>query len=220
MVAGLHHSRDMAASSTPEQRSRRSFRLLAALAVLALAITLWRATHRDGSPAEARGRTQITQQLVVERVQAVAKLVSSETTVRDVVVYENTRLGSTKRALVVVTGKVLAGFDLDTGMRAHIDHDARRITITLPHAEVLAVEVVDLKTYDERAGLWNPFRPADRDLIYQRVRSQLERASEEMNVVEHAERSAKTLLQTLFAVDGYIVDIAFRAPLVVKTPGG
>jgi hypothetical protein len=210
----------MAGSSIPERRSRRRLWLLAALVVLALVIALWRTTRSDGSPAEGRGRTRISQDLVIQRVQAVAKLVSSETTVRDVVVYENTRLGSTKRALVVVTGKVLAGFDLDTGMRTHIDHEARRITITLPHAEILAVEVVDLKTYDERAGLWNPFRPTDRDVIYQRVRARIERAGEEMNVVEHAERSARTLLQTLFAVDGYSVDVAFRTPLVVKTPGG
>ena len=210
----------MAGSPIPEQRSRHRPWLLAALVVLALAIAVWRATPRDRFPAGAPGRTRITQDVVIERVQAVAKLVSSETTVRDVVIYENTRLGSTKRALIVVTGKVLAGFDLDTGMRTHIDHEARRITISLPHAEILAVEVVDLKTYDERAGLWNPFRPTDRDVIYQRVRAQLERAGEEMNVVGHAEQSARTLLQTLFAVDGYSVDVAFRTPLVVKSPGG
>src|SRR5919197_6733362 len=103
----------MAGSPIPEQRSRRRFWLLATLIVLAVAIVLWRTTRRADSPAEGPGRTRISQDLVVERVQAVAKLVSSETTVRDVVVYENTRFGSTKRALVVVTGKVLAGFDLD-----------------------------------------------------------------------------------------------------------
>ena len=56
-----------------------------------------------------QGQTTVTQGVVVEKMRAVAKLVTSETTVRDVVVYQNRRLGSTKRSLVVVTGTILAG---------------------------------------------------------------------------------------------------------------
>ena len=87
-----------------------------------------------------RGETTVTHGVVVEQMQAVAKLVSSETTVRDVVVYRNVRLGSTKRSLVVVTGKVLAGLDLDAGTQVDIDHQARRVAVVLPHAKVLGVE--------------------------------------------------------------------------------
>src|SRR5690349_25150271 len=54
-----------------------------------------------GPPAPA----QITQQLVVDRLQTVAKLVASEMTLRDVVTYQQTRFGSTKRPLPVVTGR-------------------------------------------------------------------------------------------------------------------
>ena len=104
--------------------------------------------------------------MVVERVRAVAQLVTSETTVRDVVVYENRRLGSTKRSLVVVTGKVMAGIDLDSGTQVDVDQRERRVHVVLPPAKVLGVEVTQLRTYDERNGLWNPFRPADRDTIY------------------------------------------------------
>src|SRR5215207_10031684 len=80
-----------------------------------------------------RGRTTVTHGVVVEQMQAVAKLVTSETSVRDVVVYQNRRLGSTKRSLVVVTGKVLAGIDLDQGTQIHIDHEAHQVRIGLPH---------------------------------------------------------------------------------------
>ena len=51
---------------------------------------------------------------------------------RDVVIFQHTRFGSTKRALLVVTGKVLAGIDLQKGMDVKIDHGARKITIILP----------------------------------------------------------------------------------------
>src|SRR4051812_29169760 len=83
------------------------------------------------------GRTTVTQGVVVEQMRAVAKLVTSETTVRDVVVYQNRLLGSTKRSLVVVTGKIMAGIDLDTGTQVDIDHGAREIHIVLPPAKVI-----------------------------------------------------------------------------------
>jgi hypothetical protein len=72
--------------------------------------------------------------------------VPSETTIRDVVVFENTRYGSTKRALVVVTGKVLVGFDLEKAT-VDIDHDAKRMRITLPPASIMATDVIDMKTW-------------------------------------------------------------------------
>ena len=97
-------------------------------------------------------------------------------------------LGSTKRSLVVVTGKVMAGIDLDAGTSVDVDHDTHRIRIVLPRAKVLGVEVTQLRTYDERSGLWNLFRPADRDTIYQLAREQLVSAAGELGVTAHARR--------------------------------
>ena len=82
------------------------------------------------------GTTRVDQAVVVEKMRAVARLVTSETTLRDVVVYENRHLGSTKRSIVVVTGRVLTGFDLDRGTEVHVDHEARRIRVELPPAAV------------------------------------------------------------------------------------
>jgi hypothetical protein len=143
-------------------------------------------------------------------MRAVAQLVTSETTVRDVVVYQNQRLGSTKRSLVVVTGKVKAGIDLDAGTQVDIDERAHRIHLTLPRAKVLGVEVSQLRTYDEQNGLWNPFRPADRDTIYQLARQQLVAASGELGVTAHAEESARRLLAAMIHADGYTVDVTFK----------
>ena len=62
----------------------------------------------------------------MQRLQSVAKLVATEMTLRDVVVYEQTRFASTKRALIVVTGRVAAGIDLEHGADVRIDSvDAR-----------------------------------------------------------------------------------------------
>jgi hypothetical protein len=158
------------------------------------------------------GATTVTQSVVVERMRAVARLVTSETTLRDVVIYQNRRLGSTKRSLVVVTGKVLTGFDLDRGTEVRVDQDARRIRLILPPAAVTGVEVTELRTYDEQRGLWNPFRPSDRDSIFQLARRQLVTTAGELALSRHAEESARRLLQSLVSVEGYTTEVEFRRP--------
>jgi hypothetical protein len=154
--------------------------------------------------------TTLSHSVVVERVQKVAKLVSSETTLRDVIIYEDTWYGSTKRSLVVVTGKVLAGIDLEPGSSVQIDEKARRISITLPQPDILGIEITEMKTYDEQRGLWNPFSAADRDALFQRAREQLEKASRDLKVTETARESARELLEGMFASNGYSVDVVYQ----------
>ena len=167
-----------------------------------------------GPPAPPR----ITQALVVDRLQTVAKLVASEMTLRDVVSYQQTRFGSTKRALLVVTGRVSAGIDLEHGSDVSIDSVTRTITVTLPPAQVLGVDILDVTTYDERAGLLNPFRPEDRDEIHRLVREKLISAARESGILVHADRSADRALTVLLTQDGYTVKIV--RPMVVKQPTG
>ncbi len=157
-----------------------------------------------------RNETSITHDLVVQQVRAVAKLVSSEATVRDVIVYENTWYGSTKRSLVVVTGRLLAGIDLRDNPDVTIDHAKRMIRIRIPPAKLIAVEIRDMQTYDESGGLWNPFTREDRDAIQRQARAQLTAAGSQLELLRHANESAIELLRMLLAKNGYAVDIALR----------
>ena len=196
------------------RRRRSSTAVLLSLALLAGALLLIALAVQRFSPVARRllpgaGQTEVSHSIVVEQVRSVAQLVTSETTVRDVVVYENRHLGSTKRSLVVVTGKVMAGIDLDAGTSVDVNNQDRRIRILLPPATVLSVEVTQLRTYDERNGLWNPFRPADRDTIYQLAREQLVSAAGELGVTRHAQESAQRLLPALIHADGYTVEVRF-----------
>lgn len=162
-----------------------------------------------------RNETSVSHDVVVSELRAVAKLVSSEATVRDVVTYENTWYGSTKRSLVVVTGRLTAGIDLGDSSDVKIDHDAKKISIVIPPARLMGVEVLDMKTYDERGGLWNPFRPSDRDAIQKQVRAQLAAAGQQVELLRHANSSAVRILQMLLTRDGYTVDVTIRG-----TPSG
>lgn len=187
------------------------------LIVAAAAIALQRQAATLGGLIGPHESTTITQQLVVERMKAVAKLVTSETMVRDVVTYQNTWYGSTKRSLVVVSGKINAGVNLDHGTSVSVDDQAKTMTLTLPKAEILGIEVTDMRTYDERGGLWNPFTPQDRDAIIRLARVQLGKSAYEMKVLEHAETSAKTLLEGMFSTDGYAARVEFVPRLETNT---
>src|SRR5436309_182493 len=160
---------------------------------------------------------RITHDLVVQQLQDVAKLVSTEMTLRDVVVYDASRYGFTKRALLVVTGKVSAGIDLGPTTNVQIDDAARRITISLPRARVMSVEVLDVRTYDESAGIFNPFRTEDRDAIQRQVRHQLYTAGEQSGLLVHADSSATRVLKELLGKDGYTVEIVRSAALTPST---
>jgi hypothetical protein len=118
--------------------------LLGALILIGLAVQHFSPAARRLLPGS--GRTEVSHGIVVERIRSVAQLVTSETTVRDVVVYQNRRMGSTKRSLVVVTGKVMAGIDLDAGTQVDLNHEARTVRLVLPPAKVLSVEVTQLRT--------------------------------------------------------------------------
>jgi hypothetical protein len=196
-------------------RVRRSiWPLLLSLLLFGLAVVVGRGVARGAAPLRrlTGGQTTVSQSVVVEQTRAVARLVTSETMLRDVVVYQNSRLGSTKRSLVVVTGKVLTGFDLDRAIEVTVDHPSHRIRIILPPPGVMGVEITELKTYDEQRGLWNPFHPADRDTIFALARRQLVQSANEVDLARHAEESAQRLLEATVRADGYTTEVRFGLP--------
>ena len=211
----------MTVPPTPPPR-RSALRWVIVAVVVALVLLVPVLMLRSASSALGRfgqrSEPNITQQTVVEKLREVAKLVATEMTLRDVVIYEQTRLMSTKKVLLVVTGKVSAGIDMEHGTEVRIDSAEKRITLTLPPAQILSVDVLNVTTYDERAGLLNPFTPEDRDLIQRRIRGQLMTAARQSGILEHADQSAAKVLTELLARDGYTVEI--RRPLVVGQPTG
>ena len=190
----------------------RKSALVVAFLVLLLAFAYAAVRRQAGAMSDLLGgreRTSVSHSMIVDKVQAVAKLVTSETTIRDVVVYKNTWYGSTKQSLVVVTARLLAGIDMKHGADVKIDDAAKRIEITLPKAGVMALEISDMQTYDERGGLWIPVTPADRDNILRLARGQIMRSASSLDVTGHAEKSATDLLTSLFSTDGYTASVRF-----------
>jgi hypothetical protein len=192
-------------------RLSRSVSQLAVPAVVLLAgIGLGVTVVRGAGLSFFSGHTTIDQSVVIQRLETVAKLITTEAMVRDVVTYQNTWMGSTKRSLVIVTGRTLVGFDLRVRPRVTVRQGDKHIMLVFPHARLLGVDIVELRTYDESRGIWNPFHPADRDTIFQLARRQLASAAENLAVIEHAEQGARKLLIGLFAPEGYSVEVSFE----------
>ena len=164
-----------------------------------------------------RAEPRIDHEIVVERLREVAKLVATEMTLRDVVIYEQTRLHSTKRVLLVVTGRVSAGINLQRA-EVRIDSAKRHIEVTMPPAHIQSVDVLNVTTYDERAGLLNPFTADDRDEIQRRIRTQLQVAARQSGILEHADQAASKALTDFLSRDGYTVEI--KRPIELKRPSG
>jgi hypothetical protein len=194
----------------------RGLIVVALVVAAALGFLLIRAGARAAS-GFANNPPTITHEMVVERLRDVAKLVASEMTLRDVVIYEQTRFRSTKRVLLVVTGRVSAGINL-ANTQAQIDSATRKITVTLPPAQIISVDITNVTTYDESAGLWNPFTSDDRDEIQRRIRAQLRTTAQQSGILEHADQAATKALQDFLTRDGYSVEV--KRPLALQPPRG
>ena len=208
----------MAAEARDPRRTLIQGLIVIALVVAAaLGFLLIRTTATAVGALGRPAPPKISHEMVVERLREVAKLVASEMTLRDVVVYEQTRLRSTKRSLLVVTGRVSAGINLGTA-QVQIDSAAKVITVTLPPAQVIGVDVTNVTTYDESAGLWNPFTSDDRDEIQRRIRVQLRQTAQQSGILEHADQAAAKALKDLLGRDGYTVNV--KRPIALEQPRG
>jgi uncharacterized protein DUF4230 len=202
-------------------KSRRGFVwgliALGLLFLISLGVSVVRGTSNAIASFGRAAAPTVTHDVVMERLRDVAKLVASEMTLRDVIIYEQTRFRSTKRALLVATGKVSAGINLRAA-DVQLDSAARRITITLPAAQVLSIDVTNITTYDESAGLLNPFTPDDRDEIQRRIRSQLMVTARQSGILEHADRAAAQAVRDFLKLDGYTVEV--KRPIQLEKPAG
>lgn len=191
--------------------NRRVFTwIVLAVTLIAFAGIAWIFSLLRSIPIIPANKTTISHSVAVEKVEQVAKLVSTEVTLRDVVIYENTWYGSTKRSLIVVTGKVLAGINLNAGSTVEIDDKEKKVIISLPQPSILGIEITEMKTYNEQRGLWNSFDSSDQDAIFRLAREQLEKTGSELNLTETARQGARELLEAMFKSEEYTAEVVFR----------
>ncbi len=172
---------------TMTKRARFYLILTAAIVLACLTLVIWHAASGGGkaevpsavSPGTTGERSlpvrliqvekEITTEMISESLRNVGMLITQEYTFTEVVSFSSVKslfnldLSFTESSFVAsYDGVVTAGIDF-SAIRVEKDEDAKRITVRLPHAEILNVDVDphSFKLYSEKAGLWNPISVSD-----------------------------------------------------------
>lgn len=74
-----------------------------------------------------------------------------------------TWLGSTKEFEIEAVFTARAGFRLDGIFAARVRGGAKQVEFWLPRAEILGLEMGDIKILKDEDGLWNKIKPRDRE---------------------------------------------------------
>lgn len=112
---------------------------------------------------------EITTEMISESLRNVGMLITQEYQFTEVVSFSSVKtlfhldLSFTESSFVAsYDGVVTAGIDF-SAIRVEKDEEAKKITVYLPHAEILNVDIDpnSFQLYSEKAGLWNPISISD-----------------------------------------------------------
>lgn len=142
---------------------------------------------------------ELTESVILEQVQQVAKLATAEHYISEVVKFDEASpwpaiFGKDKKALIIARGKVFAGFDMRQPVSCRI-HSAGTnviIEITLPEPRILAVE----PTYE--IYQFENLTTDQHEWLLGRAKRLMAAAAVKAGAFENAERSLALFLSGLF----------------------
>ena len=197
---------------------RKIFYPLLLLAVFGAGIWLTYRLMSDREPAET---TSVDSNVLLEQVRTVCKLVTieshlhqryDETNIREFTVY--LPLPSTfkfsKKASLLVTGKVLVGYNMEQ-IRITADSNRQVIRLSnLPNPEILAIDhTVGYEALDE--SWFNTFGPEDFTALNENARKVLEKKVLESDLMERAASEGNQMIDVIefiAASAGWSVEVA------------
>jgi hypothetical protein len=182
---------------------------------LIIGIVLYFAINRSSQPPIDDGnRERIDHRLSLLKAEEVAKLVSIEYFMADVVDYKDEKIWpfSDKKILVIAKAKILAGFDLNRGFnltvheepkaieqsgqedRPLIERNTRRLVVSLPSPQIIAIDP-DYKYYDIQG---DP-PPEAHTYVLNLAKVQLHQAALNEGILEKAKASITNQLTQIFS---------------------
>ncbi len=144
----------------------------------------------------------VNNRTVIQQDAAVAKLVTIERPLTETHSYEHRWLGSTKRIDVEGDFVLRAGFDLSKPFVIRVDPDSGNVIAELPPAEVLSVELTDLRILRDDDGWINQLTAEDREAAIDTLRDRATLHAMESDLLEEARLSVERRLQTILASEG------------------
>ena len=155
---------------------------------------------------------EISSEILRDGVREVGVLVTEEYYFTEVVSYSSIKklwkldLGITETSyLASYDGVVRAGVDL-TGAEVVKDDALKRITVTLPAAEIQGVDIdpESFRLYSEKAGLGNPISAEDFNNSLVELEATAREKAVERGLLERADGNARVLIRNLI---GALVDL-------------
>ena len=182
--------------------------LVAAVLLAGLGFWAGRAS-RGGAPV-------FNSQTAVEQIRQVTKIATIEYTLSSIldVHDEMPWFLPDKRVLAIASARILAGFNAQAGMDVTIDgRPPRRVTVTLPEPEILAVDPV-IRFYDIQG-------PKDAELynsLLLKARRDLRQAALTQGILVRAKSAAEAQLQALFHGTGITVTVRYLPHTAIPPP--
>ncbi|MBW3114253.1 DUF4230 domain-containing protein [Bacillus sp. MCCB 382] len=161
----------------------------------------------------------------VERIQDMSSLATAQGFVKAVIEQEDNQLfgkeinadlpGTKRKLLMVVPGTVLAGVDLQGIDEKDIvvDDEKKKITLTLPHAEILqepSIDTDNIKTFSVEGIFRNDVDWNEGFALAEVAKDQISQEAIEQGILQAAEKNAEKSLKGFFEQIGYDVTIDFR----------
>jgi len=111
-------------------------------------------------------------------------------------------------AYLFYSGVVSAGFDLcEDAASVGVDHTTHKVTVTLPAARILSVDVLRFETINEHQGFLNAIAPEDRNKWFNEARTALEKGALAQGALERAQLHARELFVSFVERRGYALTL-------------
>jgi len=145
-------------------------------------------------------KSTLTQEVVLEQIKNVVKLGTVEGYFSEIYNYKE-HYGPdmsffTKKALIRVKAKILAGFDLEK-INVKVDENTKTVKIeNLPEPQILSIEH-DLDYYDITEGMFNSFTTEDYNKMNNQAKIYIKNVALKTNLMQNAKNQLNSHLQVL-----------------------
>lgn len=145
-------------------------------------------------------KTRVSNEVILNQIKEVAKLVSVEGYFTEIYKYKNFYNLDwsifTKKALVRVKAKALMGIDLNK-MKFNFDEKTKTLTIgVMPEPELISIDH-DIDYYDISEGTFNSFSPEDFNKINNDVKQYIRNVALRSELPQRAKAQSQKTLQTI-----------------------
>ena len=166
-----------------------------------------------GNRMKMTNHTEENTNIVVEKIEKVAKLVTIESHLSEIYSYKDYYTYDwsflRKKALLRVNAKVSAGYDLKK-LNIKVDGSTKKITIgPLPQIEILSIDH-SLDYFDIDEGVFNSFTPEDYNKINNNAKEYIRKIASNSDVIKKASEQESTMIEMIEAMAismGYQLEI-------------